>query len=101
MVQHIVMWKLDENLTDAAKDKYAQLITDTINELSEKVPEIKNVKINRNGLKSDHTNYELIMHAEFDSYDDLRAYQRNPEYQKAVGIVRPRTEKRAAIDFEI
>lgn len=101
MVQHVVMWKLDENLTDAAKDKYADLITSTIKELSEKVDQIKSVKVNRNGLKSDHTNYDLVMHAEFDSYDDLSAYQHHPEYQKAVGIVRPRTERRAAIDFEI
>lgn len=101
MVRHIVMWKLDENLTNAAKDKYADLITNTIKELSEKVDQIKNVKVTRNGLKSDHTNYDLIMESEFDSYDDLTAYQHHPEYQKAVGIVRPRTEKRAAIDLEV
>lgn len=101
MVRHVVMWKFDDTLTEVTKNKYADIITETIFDLNKKVDEIKNVEVQRNGLKSDETNYDIIMYADFDSYDALYTYQHHPEYQKAVAVVRPRTGKRAAIDYEL
>jgi heme-degrading monooxygenase HmoA len=98
MIRHIVTWKLsatDEVGKAAAFDQ----ISGALNPLLGSIAGIRSLTVSRNAAFPD-TNWDVVLLADYDSLDDLRAYQVHPEHVKAAAIVRANVSERASIDFE-
>ncbi len=99
MVRHIVMFKLKdvngkteyENAVEA-KERFENVIAN--------VKVMKKGELVINSKDADQTNYTISLICDFDSIEDLNAYQVHPahvEFGKFIGTVK---ETRACIDFE-
>lgn len=99
MIKHIVMFRLKacdgrseyENALEAQK-RFADVV--------EKVTELKSGEVVINSGDAPESNYTIALICDFDSIEDLNAYQVHPahvEFGKFIGTVKT---DRACIDYE-
>ncbi len=100
MVKHIILWNLKESLSDAEKAEAKKNAKAALEALAGKIPGLLSVSVIINGLAS--SNADMMLDTSFDSEDDLRGYQVHPEHVAAAnGYVRPFTEVRLCMDYEV
>lgn len=91
MIKHVVVWPMKDEVTAEQKAE----MKDALEGLMGKVPELRNIEI---GI--DEKNGTMLLSSEFDSAEDLAAYQVHPDHQAVVGIVKPLVAGRAVCDYE-
>lgn len=99
MIKHIVMFKLKD--TDG-KTSYENAIEakERFNDVIENVKELKKGEIVINSKDADQSNYTISLLCDFETIDDLNAYQVHPAhvaFGKFIGTVKT---DRACIDYE-
>lgn len=99
MIRHIVAWKLRAQDPEAKATATAE-IAEALEALAPLIPQIRSIKVSANAAYFD-ANFDAVLIADYDSVEDLDAYQVHPEHQKAVAIVRERVAERASIDIEL
>ncbi|WNY22984.1 hypothetical protein MmiHf6_02800 [Methanimicrococcus hongohii] len=100
MIKHIVLWKLKPAAEGKTGEENAVLIKKELEGLYGKIPEIKSIQVQSNELDG-AGNYDVALIAEFESYETMTAYQKNPLHEEVAVYVKKVVETRAAIDFEI
>jgi hypothetical protein len=98
MIKHIVTWKLKAS-DEAGKAESYTAMAGALLPLASSVPSVHSLTVARNGAYPD-TNWDVVLVAEYATFDDLEAYQVHPEHKAAAAIVREHVAERAAIDFE-
>ncbi len=99
MIAHLVVWNLNaQDEPQRAAD--AEVIRDALESLCEVIPEIVTLRVSRNAVGIEG-NWDLALHSEFRTADDLRTYIDHPAHQAAVKVVRARVRQRSAIDLEV
>ncbi len=96
MIRHICMFKLkeenrEENLAEALRRA----------ESLRQIPHIRRFEVAFNAKEAPESNFELTLIFDFDSIDDLNAYQldeRHAAFGRYIGQIRT---ARACIDYEI
>lgn len=96
MIRHICMFKFKED----NKDENIKLALKKVQALKE-LPEIKRFEVVTNMKEAPDSNYELSIIFDFESMDDLNAYQKNPKHLEFGNFIKSVREDRACIDFEI
>ncbi|MBE5878198.1 MAG: Dabb family protein [Lachnospiraceae bacterium] len=94
MIRHICMFKLKED-----KEKNIQEFIERAQALKD-MPMLRHFEVVSNYKEAPESNYDVSLIFDFDSMDDLNAYQTAPlhvEFGKFVGTVK---EERACIDYE-
>lgn len=99
MINHIVLFKLKEFLTDSEKQKALNGFEKQLLDLKKYIPELKHIEVGKN-YELHAKSYDLALITHFDSIADLDAYRVHPEHLKVVDFVREITVDRAAVDFE-
>jgi Stress responsive A/B Barrel Domain len=99
MIRHIVAWKLNAESAAAKKESSAQ-IRGLLEGLRPVIPQIKELAVSENVVLNE-LNWDLVLVADYDSADDLLAYQVHPDHQKASAIITSLVSARASVDFEI
>lgn len=99
MIRHIVAWKLKDGDEPAKAQAFAE-IEAALTALPAIVPQIRSLTVGRN-MAYPEKNYDLVLVADFDSLDDLDAYQVSPAHLEAGAVVATRVVARAAVDFEV
>ncbi len=99
MIKHIVMFKLKD--TDG-KTAYENALEakERFNDVIANVKELKKGEIVINSKDADQSNYTISLLCDFDTIDDLNAYQVHPAhvaFGKFIGTVKT---DRACIDYE-
>ena len=75
MIKHIVMWKFKDN----EKENMIKFLNG-LNSLKDIIPEIKYMET---GININPKNeYDAILISEFESFEDLDKYKKNPEHIK-------------------
>jgi antirestriction protein len=98
MIRHIVVWKL--SATDAAAREQATVeVERAFAGLADVIPEVRALRIERNVVHND-VNWDIALVSDFDSAEDLAAYQVNPDHRVAAAVVTARVSSRASIDYE-
>jgi len=100
VIKHIVMWRLFNFADGTSKQENAQRLKEMLLSLPAKIPQIKQMEV---GLNIDRTDAasDVVLYSEFDSLEDLKAYQMHPEHQKVVEFLnKVRSEKRV-VDYEV
>lgn len=99
MIRHVVSWRL-KGADEAAKAIAAAEVRAMLETLPAVIPEIKSFQIGDNVAYKDK-NFDLVLIADYDSLEDLEAYQVHPVHQQAVAFIGERVEARANVDFVV
>lgn len=97
-IRHVVTWKL------AAKDaavraEQAAEVARRLNALDGVVPQLRSISAGANAAYPD-ANWDVTLVADFDSIEELEAYQVHPAHEDVVAYVRSVVASRVAVDFE-
>ena len=100
MVKHIVMFKFKEEADGRTKQENVQMTKDMLLALQGVVPTLISSKVSINDAKADETNYDLVLEADFESFESLQEYIVHPEHKKIGVFMRPLRVSRACVDYE-
>lgn len=93
MIKHIVMFKLnDVSRAEEAKERFSKV--------AENVSELKKGEAVINSADAPDSNYTIALICDFDSIDDLNAYQVHPAHKEFGAFIAGIKTDRACIDYE-
>ena len=100
MVKHVILWKLDEKLTDSEKDQVKAGIKEGLEGLAGQIPGLVDITVRTEGLPS--SNVDVMLDSTFVDVESLKGYATHPKHVAvADGKVRPYTVLRSCMDYEI
>lgn len=100
MVKHIILWKLDEKLTEEEKTRVKAGIKEGLEGLAGQIPGLADITVRTEGLPS--SNVDVMLDSTFEDAESLKGYSTHPKHVAvADGKVRPYTALRACMDYEI
>ncbi len=100
MVKHIILWKLDEKLSEEQMAKVREDAKRELEGLVGKIPGLISMNITISFLET--SNADMMLDSTFESAEALRGYSSHPEHVKvADGFVRPYTVQRLCLDFNM
>ena len=101
MVKHIILWKLRSELSETEKREKALAIKQGLESLKGQVPGLIDIHVQIDG-RLETSNADIMLDSTLDSFDALKGYAVHPAHLAvANGVVRPNTELRTCLDFEI
>ena len=99
MVRHIVMFKLKEFETPAAKEAKMQEIKVALEALINKIDVLRMIRLDFNVNPAE--TWDIILTTELDSSADVNTYANHPEHVAvAKNIIGPVKADRACVDYE-
>lgn len=99
MVRHVILWTLKE-MSQADKDAVMAGIKTGLEGLAGQIPGMLDIKVHTNGLPS--STVDLMLDSTFIDAAALKGYSTHPAHVAvADGKVRPFTQTRACLDFEV
>lgn len=99
MVRHIVMFKLKEFETPAAKEAKMQEIKVALEALIDKIDVLRMIRLDFNVNPTE--TWDIILTTELDSLADVNTYANHPEHVAvAKNIIGPVKADRACVDYE-
>lgn len=100
MVRHVILWKLNEELTAEEKASVKQGIKQGLEDLLGKVPGLVEIHVNIDG-RLESSNCDVMLDSVLESPEALKVYAQHPEHLAvANGKVRPYTIQRTCLDYE-
>jgi len=97
MVKHVILWKLKDDVSDAASIKAG--IKSGLEGLKGVVPGLVDIVVRTEGLSS--SNADIMLDSTFESEAALKGYAVHPAHVAvADGKVRPFTQTRLCLDYE-
>ncbi len=98
MVSHIVLWNLNEDLTQQEKKEAALEIRKRLEAVAGMVEGVISLKVVINEMESSNKDIALI--SKFESEEALKAYQISPAHVEAGKYIGSVTAGRCCIDYE-
>lgn len=100
MVKHIILWKLKEDISGAEKTEIMKNAKNALESLNGKIGGLKEIHLQTESLSS--SNADMMLVSSFDNAESLAGYQKHPLHISAAdNFVRPFTEQRLCLDFEV
>ena len=100
MVKHVIIWTLKNNYSDKEKNEIKVNIKSNLEGLLGKIDGLIAISVQIDRL--DSSNADLMLDSTFESKEALNAYAIHPAHVEIANRdVRPFTEIRSCIDFEI
>ena len=101
MVKHIILWKLRSDLSEAQKKEAALAIKQGLEGLKGQVPGLVDIHVQATGQLAS-SNADILLDSTLESEEALKGYAVHPAHVAvANGIVRPNTEVRTCLDYEL
>lgn len=101
MIKHIILWKLRSELSAEEKQAASQAIKKGLEGLKGQIPGLLDIHVQATGQLAS-SNADIMLDSTLESEDALKGYAVHPAHVAvANGIVRPNTEVRTCLDFEI
>ena len=101
MVKHIILWKLRSELSETEKREKALAIKQGLESLKGQVPGLIDIHVQIDG-RLETSNADIMLDSTLESFDALKGYAVHPAHLAvANGIVRPNTELRTCLDYEL
>ena len=101
MVKHIILWKLNPELTEEKRNEVKKSIKEGLESLVGKVPGLISVNVVIDGIL-DTANCDLMLDSTLESQEALNGYAiHHAHVAVADGKVRPYTIQRTCIDFVV
>lgn len=101
MVKHIILWKLRSELSAEEKREKALAIKAGLEGLKGQVPGLLDIRVQIDG-RLDSSTADVMLDSTLESVEALKGYATHPAHLAvANGVVRPNTEQRTCLDFEV
>ncbi|MBR2166337.1 MAG: Dabb family protein [Paludibacteraceae bacterium] len=101
MVKHIILWKLRSELSEQEKREKALAIKQGLEGLKGQVPGLLDIHVQVDG-RLESSNADIMLDSTLESAEALKGYAVHPAHVAvANGIVRPNTELRTCLDYEV
>ena len=101
MVKHIILWKLRSELSKEQKKEVALAIKAGLEGLKGQGPGLLDIRVQATG-QLPSSNADIMLDSTLESPEALQNYAVHPAHVAvANGIVRPNTELRTCLDFEV
>ena len=101
MVKHIILWKLRSDLSEVQKKEAALAIKQGLEGLKGQVPGLVDIHVQATGQLAS-SNADIMLDSTLESEEALKGYAVHPAHVAvANGIVRPNTEVRTCLDYEL
>ena len=101
MVKHIILWKLRSELSAAEKQSAAKAIKQGLEGLQGQVPGLLDIHVQIDG-RLESSNADIMLDCTLESPEALKGYAVHPAHVAvANGVVRPYTEVRTCLDYEL
>lgn len=98
MIKHIILWNIKKEYSD--KENIKLNIKNNLEGLKGEISGLIDIKVYISGLKS--STADVMLDSSFEDEQALKAYTANEKHiHVADTFVRPFTEKRSCLDFEI
>ena len=100
MVQHIILWKLKDDISSTEKTEIKKNAKKALEDLKGKIDGLKEIRLQTKSLSS--SNADMMLVSCFEDQKSLEAYQKHPLHLAAAdNFVRPFTSQRLCLDFEV
>ncbi len=100
MVKHVILWQLKDELTKEQISEVKAGIKSGLEGLKGEIPGLIDIKVVTEGLAS--SNADVMLDSTFESEEALKGYAVHPKHVAvADGKVRPYTESRVCMDYEV
>lgn len=99
MLKHIVLWKLHPTLEGRPKGDWALELKKALEGLKGKIPQIRELEVGINFNNAD-TASDVSLYSVFADLEDLELYQKHPEHQKVVELVKKIAVERRVSDYK-
>ena len=101
MIKHIILWKLRSELSAEEKREKAIAIKQGLESLKGQVPGLLDIHVQIDG-RLETSNADIMLDSTLDSFESLKGYAVHPAHLAvANGVVRPNTELRTCLDYEV
>ena len=101
MVKHIILWRLRSELSETEKREAALAIKKGLEGLQGQVPGLIDIHVQIDG-RLETSNVDLMLDCTLESFEALKGYAVHPAHLAvANGVVRPNTELRTCLDYEV
>ena len=101
MVKHIILWKLRSELSAEEKRAKALAIKQGLEGLKGQVPGLLDIHVQIDG-RLESSNVDIMLDSTLESAEALKGYAVHPAHVAvANGVVRPNTELRTCLDYEV
>ena len=101
MIKHIILWRLRSELSADEKREKALAIKQGLEGLLGKVPGLLDIHVQIDGRLASST-ADIMLDSTLESAEALKGYSAHPAHLAvANGVVRPNTELRTCLDYEI
>ncbi len=98
MVKHIILWQLDNELSQQEKDQVKAEIKQGLEGLIGQIPGLLDIHVHTDGM--DSSNADLMLDSSFTDEEALKGYAVHPEHVKVADAkVRPYTKLRVCMDY--
>ena len=100
MVKHVIIWTLNDTLSDEEKVEVKKNIKAGLEGLKGQIPGLIDISVQIDGLSSSNT--DLMLDSSFEDEASLQGYAIHPAHVAvATNKVRPYTKIRSCFDFEV
>jgi len=101
MIKHIILWRLRSELSADEKREKALAIKQGLEGLKGQVPGLVDIHVQIDGRLASST-ADIMLDSTLESAEALKGYSAHPAHLAvANGVVRPNTELRTCLDYEI
>lgn len=101
MIRHVVMFRYKEEAEGNNKKGNLAKTKVMLEDLVDKIAEIKYLHVGLNDEEADSSNYDLVLTVDVESIADLDAYQVNPDHQEVGKFIKKVKESRACVDYKL
>ena len=100
MIKHIVFWTLKEAGDGSGRAEETDRLRAEVEALADEVPGVLHIELGENENDSEAA-WDLALYSEFDSWEDLEAYQVHPAHERVKEMIGRLREGRAVVDYEV
>ncbi|HKM05269.1 MAG TPA: Dabb family protein [Lachnospiraceae bacterium] len=97
MVTHIVLWKINAELSTKERTTAGDTIKSNLEGLNGKIDGLISMEVIIDKLES--STHDIALISKFDSLDALNGYQKHPAHLEVVGYIRSVTYEAASFDY--
>lgn len=99
MIKHIVMWKLEDTLSEAQKQEIKETFKLRLEALDHLMDGILKIEVVIDALAS--SNMDMMLISEFDKQTTLDAYQVHPKHVEVSSYLKGKTALRSCMDYKL
>ena len=99
MVNHIVLFKLKDEVPETDKLVVMNKFKEAIEALPAKISVIRKIEVGLNMNPGE--SWHIALYSEFDNLDDVKFYATHPDHVAAGKIIAEAKESRSCVDYEI